>query len=236
MEDQPIMTVAAPLPVPARWLALVAVLAGLAFLPLAAVLEGPAVVAAKGAGVTLLALAALALRAPGGGWLAAIMAAGALGDVLLEIPGLFIAGAGSFAAGHIIAMIFYARRRRPSGAPLRLGAAALILFGLIMPPLLQPRLLPVGVAMLYAVLLCGMAASLWLSRLPRIAAWGALLFVASDTLIVARLAGHSLGGPTLSGAAVWLSYLAGQAMIWLGVARGLISDQSAAGASGPGAG
>lgn len=222
------------LPGAANRLLAASIAAGLAFLPLAALLEGAAMVAAKGAGVALLALAALALRVPGSAWLAAIMAAGALGDMLLEIPGLFIAGAGSFAIGHIIAMIFYARHRRPSGVALRLGAAALILFGLAMPPLLQPRLLPVGVAMLYAVLLCGMAASLWLSRLPRLAAWGALLFVASDTLIVARLAGHELGGPTVSGAAVWLSYFAGQALIWIGVARGLLADQSAAGASGSG--
>ena len=197
--------------------------AGLAYLLLAPLIDGPAQVLLKGSGVALLALSALQLRVAGARWLAAIMAFGAIGDVLLAVPGLFIAGAASFAAGHVLAMMFYLRHRRAAGRRDHLIAAGLILFGLAMPPLLTPAKLPYGLTMVYAVLLTGMAASLWLSRFPRLAMLGAMAFVVSDTILVLRLGGGRLVGPQIDGALVWMLYFGGQWLITLGVGRGLLA-------------
>lgn len=209
---------------PLRFLVLVgaALAAGLFYLLLSPLIDGAADVALKGSGVALLALAALQLPVRGAGKLALVMALGAAGDVLLELPGLFLAGGASFAAGHLVAILFYAQHRRQTVAADRIIAALLILYGLAMPPLLTPAGLPVGFTMIYAVLLCGMAASLWLSRFPRLAALGGLLFVLSDTILVLRMGGGQLLGPALDGALVWISYFGGQWLIALGVARGLL--------------
>ena len=200
-----------------------ALAAGLAFLLLDPLIDGAAQTALKGSGVALLALAALQLNAPGARVLAAIMALGALGDVLLELPGLFVAGAASFAAGHVVAMAFYARHRRAAPARDWLLAACLILYGLAMPPLVTPAGMLFLPAMAYAVLLTGMAASLWLSRFPRLAALGALAFILSDTILVLRMGGGRLIGPVADGALVWTLYFGGQWLITLGVGRGLLA-------------
>lgn len=220
-------SVIARLPVaglPLRFLVLMgaALAAGLAYLLLSPLMAGTAHVVLKGSGVTLLALAALQLPVRGAVWLALVMALGAAGDMLLDMPGLFLAGGASFGAGHLVAITFYARHRRHTQAADRVIAAALILYGLAMPPLLTPAGLPVGFAMVYAVLLCGMAASLWLSRFPRLAAVGGLLFVLSDTILVLRMGGGVLLAPAIDSMLVWISYFGGQWLIALGVARGLL--------------
>ncbi len=179
-------------------------------------------IVAKGTGVAALAVAAMLL--PRQRWLAAIMAAGALGDILLEIPGLFIAGAGAFAVGHVIAMPFYARQQRSGlGRPDRIAAAALIAYGIAMPVIVIPAGassgVPVGALMLYSVLLCGMATAALLSRFaPRWTGLGVLLFVISDTLLVMRLGGSLVGGAVVHGLLVWYSYYLGQLLIFVGVA------------------
>ena len=179
-------------------------------------------IATKGAGVGLLAMAAFALPLNERGWLAAIMTAGALGDVLLGLPGLFLVGAGAFAIGHCIAIGFYLRNRRTDArAAERLMALALIGWGLAMPSLVSPPGTPVGMVMLYSVLLCGMAAALLLSRFSRLAVVGALLFVVSDTLLIMRLGGRLVGGEWLHGLLVWMTYYLGQLLIFAGVAAGL---------------
>jgi uncharacterized membrane protein YhhN len=180
-------------------------------------------VAFKGAGVSLLALAALFLRARERYWLATIMAAGALGDILLALPGLFFVGAGSFAIGHVVAILFYMRNGSDSaGGVGRLAALALIGWGLAMPTLASPPGTPVGALMLYSVLLCGMAAALLLSRFSRLAMIGALLFIISDTLLIMRLGGRLVGGESLHGLLVWVTYYLGQLLIFIGVAAGLV--------------
>ncbi len=208
---------------PLRFLAglAVALAAGLAYLLADPLISGPAAVVLKGSGVTLLALAALQLPSAGARWLAAIMALGALGDVLLALPGLFIAGAASFAAGHAVAIGFYGRHQRPAGGWLM--PAALIGFGIVMPPLLVSAGPQLAQALVYALLLTAMAASLWRSRFPRLAAIGALAFVASDTLLVLRMGGGRLIDPATDGALVWILYFGGQWLITLGVGRGLLA-------------
>jgi hypothetical protein len=177
----------------------------------------------KGAGVGLLAIAALRNTSPGFRWLGAILGFGALGDVLLEVPGAFMLGAGGFAVGHCLGIGFYGRNRRAAlGMGDRLAAAALILFGLAMPTLVMPAGAAVGPLMLYSVLLCGMAAALNLSRFARPwAGIGALLFVVSDTFLIMRLGGTLWGGAVVHGLIVWFTYYFGQALIFIGVARAL---------------
>lgn len=182
----------------------------------------------KGLGVSALALAALVNKGKGFRWLAAIMAAGALGDILLELPGGLFIGGGSFALGHCLAIGFYGINRRPAlGFLPRVSAAVLILYGLAMPTLVTPAGTPVGAETLYSVLLCGMAAAMLLSRFAwpskawPLGATGALLFVLSDTFLIMRLGGTLLGGASVHGLIVWYSYYLGQLLIFLGVARGL---------------
>jgi uncharacterized membrane protein YhhN len=205
----------------------VSLVAGLVYPFLEERLSLAASVTAKGAGVSLLAAAALLLQSRERVWLAAIMAAGALGDILLALPGLFFVGAGAFAIGHVVAIIFYLQNRNEiaSGAE-RLAALALIGWGLVMPTLVSPPGTPVGALMLYSVLLCGMAAALLLSRFPRLAVVGALLFVVSDTLLIMRLGGRLVGGESVHGMLVWLTYYLGQLLIFVGVANGLLRGQA----------
>lgn len=199
------------------------VVAGLAYPFLEESLSLAAGVTAKGAGVSLLAFAALMLRTRERYWLATIMAAGALGDIFLALPGRFFVGAGAFAIGHGVAIVFYMRNRSDSArGNERLAALALIGWGLAMPTLVSPPGTPVGALMLYSVLLCGMAAALLLSRFPRLAVVGALLFIVSDTLLIMRLGGRLVGDGTVHGLLVWLTYYLGQLLIFIGVAMGLL--------------
>lgn len=198
-----------------------AIVAGVSFAAAWFVELPPAVeVAWKGAGVALLAVyAALSARSLDGWLLAAVMAFGALGDVLLETHGLIV-GAVAFLAGHLTAISLYLRNR-----PIRLAAsdgvvAAVIAVGTPLVAFLLPadRAGAPGVAV-YAVGLGLMAATAWLSRFPRgIVAVGALMFVASDLLIFVRG-----GRPALDilpmHFAVWGLYFAGQALIAWGVVR-----------------
>ncbi len=207
------------LPAAVRLLILASLVAGLAYPVLADALDPVSAIIAKGLGVGLLALAALLL--PGQRWLAAIMAAGALGDIVLELPNGLVPGGASFAIGHVIAMVFYARNRRQPAVPAaNIAAVALILYGLAMPALALPAGMPMGALMLYAVLLCGMAAGTLISRFPL--AWtvaGALLFVVSDTFLVMRIGGRIVGSPMLHGLIVWYTYYIGQFGIFAGIVR-----------------
>lgn len=167
-------------------------------------------IAVKGTPVALLALAA-ALRARSlDGWLlAAVMALGATGDVLLEVA--FTAGAAAFALGHVVAMWLYLRNRRESGLAI---PAAIFLFALVTPSLLLPPGADRIGFTVYASLLGAMAAAAWLSRFPR-ARLGALLFLASDMLIAWRMGWPDR--PLWLGLAIWWLYYAGQLLVWLGV-------------------
>jgi uncharacterized membrane protein YhhN len=198
-------------------LVLASLAAGLLY-PLVEGRFGPvADIAAKGTGVALLAIAALAGKQR---WLAAIMAAGAAGDVLLELPGGLIIGGAAFAAGHAIAIVHYSRNRRPALPRADwLTAAALLGYGAVMPTLVMPPGAAVGQVTLYSILLCGMAATALLSRFPRQwLALGALFFVISDTLLIMRMGGRLVGGAALHGALVWYFYYLGQLGIFIGVA------------------
>lgn len=167
----------------------------------------------KGAGVGLLAVwCALHARDAHGWLIVAVMAFGAAGDVLLETHGL-IAGALAFAVGHLLAIGLYWRNRR---AVLTGSQRALALIVLVAVPLLSWRLTGRADIVFYGALLAAMAATAWTSRFPRYRTGiGAMLFVASDLLIFARMG--SLSVAAWAGHAIWALYFAGQALIAIGV-------------------
>lgn len=206
----------------AVWVLAAAVLAGCSyvagwFLPI----PPWANVAWKGAGVSLLAIyAALNAKSLDGWLLAVVLAFGALGDMLLETHGLIV-GALAFLAGHITATGLYLRNRRPAGAVDWAVAAAIVVGVTVTAYLLPPERAGAGLIALYALGLAIMAAAAWLSRFPRpLVAAGAMMFAVSDLLIFLRT-----GRPALDilpmGLAVWGLYFAGQALIAVGVVRGL---------------
>lgn len=182
-------------------------------------LSGNDIVAWKGTGVALLAIyAALAARSADGWLLAAVMALGALGDVLLDIN--FTAGAASFAVGHMVAIALYLRHRR---ATLTGSQAALGFVLAVGTPLISWLLTHRPDVTGYAVLLGAMAGSAWTSRFPRYrTGLGAVLFVASDLLIFARMG--PLAGSALASIAIWALYYGGQLLITLGVTQTLKGD------------
>lgn len=181
----------------------------------------------KGAGVSLLALYA-ALRARNiDGWLiCAVMAFGALGDMLLEVAGLTV-GAVAFLVGHLIAIWLYLRNRR------RALSRSQLLFAIILVPAtgILAFLLPTdrglaASATLYSMSLAVMAAMAWTSRFPRaVVGAGALMFVVSDLLIFARAG--ALEHAAWIGLAIWGLYFLGQTLICIGVTRTLAKNRLA---------
>lgn len=175
-------------------------------------LEGPLIAAWKGAGVGLLALWAATQARSADGWrIAAVLALGATGDVLLDVAGLTI-GAVAFLAGHLVAIWLYLRHRR---APLWIAAAVAIGVAALAWSLPDARGAAPGVT-LYALGLGAMAGAAAISRFPAMVALGAALFVVSDLLIFARMG--PLAESALPGLLIWPTYFAGQALIaWGGV-------------------
>ncbi|WP_136161551.1 lysoplasmalogenase family protein [Sphingomonas flavalba] len=201
-----------------RLLLVAAVIAGLSY-PLGWTLGLPAAanLAWKGAGVGLLALwAATQARSLDGWLLVVVLAFGALGDVLLERD--MVLGATAFVAGHCVAIRLYWRNRRPALtvsqrtlALLTVPVAVLVAF------LLPADRTAATTAAAYTLFVAVMAACAWASRFPRYRTGiGAMLFLASDLLIFARMGPLSGGGGAL-GLAIWLSYFVGQTLIAVGV-------------------
>ncbi len=209
----------------APWLLRAAVFAGLSYVAVWGLGFGPTVMVIwKGAGVALLALWAATQARDQDGWLlAAVMAFGAAGDVLLEVAGL-MTGAAAFAVGHVIAIWLYARNRRASLTPSQRMLAVLIIPVMVVVAYLLPadRSSALGIV-IYALLVSAMAAMAWTSRFPRYRTGiGAMMFVASDLLIFARLG--PIGDTVTVGVAIWLLYFIGQWLIAIGVRSGLNND------------
>jgi uncharacterized membrane protein YhhN len=206
----------------APWLLRAAVIAGLSYLASWGLgFDASIMTAWKGAGVGLLALWAVVLARCRDGWLlAAVMAFGAAGDILLETTGL-MTGAVAFAIGHALAIWLYARNRRPSITPSQRMLAILIIPVTVVAAFMLPadRSNAMGIAC-YALLLSIMAAMAWTSRFSRYRTGiGAMMFVASDLLIFARLG--PIADTVTVGAAIWLFYFVGQWLIAVGVREGL---------------
>lgn len=170
----------------------------------------------KGAGVALLAVYALARH--GGSdsrQIAAVMALGALGDVLIEL--VLEWGAIAFLAGHLIAIALYWRHRRHRlELSQRLAALALALLIPVISFLLPlDRTAAPGIA-LYATGLGLMTAAAWTSSFSRYRVGiGVVLFAVSDLLIFARLG--PLAQSPVPGLLIWPLYYFGQFLICTGV-------------------
>ena len=209
------------------WL-IASVIAGVSFyLAKDAALALPLKLAWKGAGVGLLATYAL-LRAPGvdGKLLAAMMALGAAGDMAIEVS--LQAGAALFFIGHLIAIALFWRHRRER-LPLsqKLAAAALLLLTPAIAFLLPSDRIAAPTVALYALALGGMAAAAWSSAFPRYRVGiGAVLFVASDLLIFARMG--PLADSPLPGLLIWPLYYLGQLSICTGAVRSLGAKETGA--------
>lgn len=185
---------------------------------------GTAAVAWKGAGVALLALWARGKAVNSDGrMIGAVLALGALGDVLLEVQGL-VAGAVAFLAGHFLASYLYLRNRRVPHAqwiapPVAAAVAVLAWYVFRTQP--DPVLLG-----LYVFGLALMTASAALSRLGILVAVGALLFFASDWLIFLRMG--PLAGSPVPHLLIWPTYFGGQALIAWGAVHALRGEKGPA--------
>jgi uncharacterized membrane protein YhhN len=202
----------------ARWIWWAALIAGASYmLPVIQEWHGLGITAWKGAAVGLLALWAALQAESRDGWLiAAVLALGAAGDILLDLLGLKV-GAILFVAGHCVAIALYLRNRRPHPTSSQILLAWLLapatLFIAWRITMASPDWpLAVGYAGIAAI----MAATAWTSRFPRYRTGiGALLFVLSDLAIFAGQA--ELLPVELRRVAVWPLYFAAQALIAWGV-------------------
>ncbi len=170
----------------------------------------------KGAGVALLAAYAWAHHSSRSAHILALaMALGAMGDMALEIS--FTGGAVAFLLGHLVAIALYLRHRRYNPTGSQKAAAVATLIGV---PLIAWQLTRAPDVALYALSLAGMAAAAWLSSFPRYrVGLGAMLFVASDLLIFARMG--PLANNAIPGMLIWPLYYFGQFLICTGVIKTL---------------
>jgi uncharacterized membrane protein YhhN len=200
-----------------RLVLVVALIAGASYLlPVIMGLSGGVFVAWKGAGVALLALyAALHAKDREGWMIASVLALGALGDVLIEVR--LEAAAAAFLVGHIIAIALYRRHMR---AALTSSQKALALVVVPLTCVIAWSLTADAMVLFYSLFLSVMAATAWTSSFPRYRVGiGAMMFVASDLLIFARM--EALAEAPWIGAAIWGLYFGGQALIAIGVVTAL---------------
>ncbi|MEV7215250.1 lysoplasmalogenase [Kitasatospora cineracea] len=145
---------------------------------------------------------------------------GAGGDILLEIGGTaaFLAGMGSFAAGHACYVTMFVKlgtaadRRRTSLVAGCYAALWAVLVFRLWPDLDAGMRVPVA---LYSLLLTATAATA--ARINWRAGLGGALFLLSDTLIATDLAGWR--HLPAHGFLIMLTYLAGQYLLTVGTLR-----------------
>ncbi len=207
----------------ARPLFWAAIIAGTSYMFVVAMgLSGPLTVVWKGAGVALLAVWCAMQAQDRNGWLiAAVMAFGALGDVLLETAGLK-AGALAFQFGHFVAMFLYARNPRENRSVTQVVLALALLIGT---PFIAWQLTLQFAVVVYSVALGSMAGMAWMSRFSRYRVGiGAMMFLASDLLIFAKLG--PLAGSPVPGLLIWPLYFGGQVLIAWGVTQTFVRDRA----------
>lgn len=170
----------------------------------------------KGVGVALLAVYALTRhKGADSRQIAAVMAFGALGDVLIELQ--LEAGAVAFLIGHLIAIQLYRRHRRESltFSQKAAGLVMLVLIPVIAFMLPAERAAAPGIT-LYSAGLAAMTAAAWTSSFPRYrVGLGAVMFAVSDLLIFSRMG--PLAQSPLPDLLIWPLYYFGQFLICVGV-------------------
>lgn len=180
------------------------------------------IIALKGASVAALAGYALARsRGPSGQMIAVVMSIGAAGDIGMEL--YVTIGAAFFLVGHLVAIWLYRRNVRADPTGSQLGAAAALVLGV---PIIGWLLTGDFLVAIYGLALGSMAGSAWLSRFSRYhVGFGAVLFVASDLLIFARMGG--VLDQSVTEWFVWPLYYTGQFLICTGVIRTVRRDHAA---------
>lgn len=174
----------------------------------------------KGAAVGFLAVYA-AKRGKGldGALIAAVMGLGAIGDVAIELD--LIAGGAAFALAHLVAISLYLRNlRRDRAGSQNAAALALAVFAPLLAWLITRTDPDWAIATAYAGILGLMAATAWSSRFPRYrVGLGAVLFIVSDLVILARESGAM--DPAIADWLIWPLYYAAQFLIVTGVVQRL---------------
>lgn len=182
-------------------------------------IEYPGTVALKASGILLLAVYAARQNAF---LLALALAFSAIGDAMLALqPVRMTLGIGAFGLAHILYAWIFLRVLRSRGlrGPVGYALAAMIaVFGIAMLLWLQPGMGELRVpATIYNGIILIMAAIAALSKARGLAVIGALLFVGSDSLIALDLFKDI--DPAWRGPTVWISYVAAQFCLTLGLIR-----------------
>lgn len=154
--------------------------------------------------------------------IAVVMTIAALADMVIEF--YEVEGGALFFVSHVVALALYLQphNRRKALTGSQKGAAAALL---LLTPLAAFLLAGEWTVALYALSLGAMAAAAWTSRFSRYhVGVGALLFVASDLLIFARMGGALV---EIADWLVWPSYYVGQLLICTGVVQTLRRDHQA---------
>ena len=160
-------------------------------------------------------------RAGGPRLLLAGLAFSWVGDVALEIDGLFVLGMAGFGAAHVCYVTWFVRHGALRGLRRRWWAVVLGLvawvaaIGVLWGPLgeEEPALrIPIVV---YSLLLTATAVTAF--GISRVAGIGGALFLLSDTLIAMGLA--DVARPEPAGVWIMLTYLAAQLLLALGIVR-----------------
>lgn len=202
---------------PESWIFWAAIGAGLSYMiPVILQSYSPVTTVWKGAGVGLLALwAARNAWSFDGRLIAAVLGLGALADMLLEVE--FLVGGTVFAIGHMVAIYFYLRNRRPNlSTSQKLLSLLLIPLATYLAWAMPHDAAQANQAALYSLFVTAMAAAAWISRFPRYRTGiGAMMFVISDLFIFSRFG--PLEGWLLPDFLVWPLYFGGQALIAWGV-------------------
>lgn len=171
----------------------------------------------KASGIVLLAVYAAVKRFP---LVALALALSAVGDVMLALqPAQMTFGIVAFGLAHIVYAVIFAaliRSKGTRGLPGYIAAGVLALIGIAMLAWLQPGMGELRVpATIYNGVIIVMACLALVSRSAMIAAAGALLFVLSDSLIALGL--FMDYDPAWRGPAVWVTYVAAQFGLALGL-------------------
>ncbi len=176
----------------------------------------------------LAALAWLSFTEGGPSLLTAALALSALGDLALaqeDDDRFFLAGLGAFLAAHIAYVALFATGSAGlailTAEPWRLAAAlAICTFGIVMLarlwPALDAAMRPAVLAYMLAIVAMGVAA--FTTQSPAVMV-GAVLFIASDAILATErfLLAPDAPQRTVTGPAIWITYIAAQIAIMLGV-------------------
>lgn len=179
----------------------------------------PATVALKASGILLLAVFAARQTAY---LLALALAFSAIGDAMLALePSRMTLGIAAFGLAHLLYGTLFLRKmfaggvRSPWGVPL---AFIILVYGVLILYWLQPGMGDLRIpATIYNGVILVMAALAVLSKARWLAVIGALLFVGSDTLIALDL--FKDFDPVWRAPAVWISYVAAQFCLTLGLVK-----------------